>query len=372
MNDDFGSFEGLQSFQTKDGIEESKGLSDVSSFSSFGLESSGQMSGFSTQTNNVESTAQSGTLEDYGAQIVQTLNANGIPPTPYNYKIYFEKLLVDKTQQFKDNVAQHIELEQIPAEKQALLESKVIKAQQHMINTLQQVGAIVKNLHLLREIIKKHEREVKTASNAISLQNIISIFEKELIKINEVANNQLQDLRNSYDKTATAISSISDAVICDTKYGVYNQRFLERRVGDELESVYSGGYKSSLLFVCIAKNISKKVTSEKTATIINRSLAKILQKVASKSDVIAYYGAGIFGILLSHSDKESTKKFANRLIEKVATTNMIIGEDEISLSVCTGIAEINEAVKHKEIIKNALEALKKAQNSNISFVVYGD
>lgn len=372
MNNDFGAFEGLQSFETPGNIEESNGFGGVDSFSSFGFDSASNTATppLGSSANDVAQ-PQSGSLEDYGLQIVQALNANGIPPTPYNYKIYFEKMLENKSQQFKDNATQHISLEQIPTEKQALLETKVLRAQSLMVNALQQVGAMIKNLHLLQGILRKHEREVNAVNNAIALQNIISVFEKELNKIGEVATHQLQNVRNSYEKTANAIEGISDAVICDTKYGVYNQRFLEKRVSDELDSVSIGGYKSSLIFVRISKHIEKRVSSEKTATLINRSLSKILQKVSNKSDVVAYYGAGVFGILLSHSDKEATKRFANRIIEKVAGTNIIIGEDELSLSVCTGIVEITDSAK-RDVIKNALEALKKAQSNNVSFAVYGE
>lgn len=364
MKNDFGSFEGLQSF-------EARGIGDSNSentFSSFGMDDSAQ----SENSNVSKSDTAAGTLGEYGLKVIQELSANGIAPTPYNYRIYFEKLLANQTQQLKDNASQHVENDQRPAEQQVALEAKVIKAQSYMVNTLQQVGVLVKNLRLMQGILRKHEQEVETTNNAIAIQNIIAVFQKELDKLGEVIEHQLLDVKNAHDKAVSAIEDINNGVICNSAYGIYNRRFLEKRVESEAESgSIGGGYKSSLILVHISKNLEKRVNSDKTASIINRSLSKILQKVANRSDIVAYYENGIFGILLSHSDKEEAKHFANRLIEKVVATNIIIGDEEISLNVCTGIAEINELTKPKDIIKNALEALKKAINNNISFVVYG-
>ncbi|WP_299546001.1 diguanylate cyclase [uncultured Helicobacter sp.] len=366
MKDDFGSFDGLQSFEAG-GIEESS-LGSANSFSSFGMEAEPSQPSVS----GTEVSGDAKTLEEYGLQVIKELNANGILPTPYNYRIYFEKLLEDKSQDFKDNAFQYVEVDQRPEEKQAALESKVLKTQNYMAGTLNQIDALLKNLKLLQNILKKHEKEVETTTNAIALQNIIMVFQKELDKLSEVTTHQLQDIKTMHKKTLASIDGISDEVICNSVYGIYNKRFLEKRVIAEANSVNAGGYKSTLLFVRVSKSLQNRITSDKTALVINRSLSKILQKVANRSDIVAYYEAGIFGILLSHSDKDSAKRFANRLIEKVVGINIIVGDEEIPLSVCTGIVEINELSKQREIIKNGLDALKKASSGNISFVVFGD
>lgn len=368
MKSDFGSFDGLQSFETS-GIEESS-LGGSGSFASFGMDAGSPQSAASNQ--NAESNSNINTLEEYGLRVVQELNANGILPTPYNYRIYFEKLLEDKTQQFKDSAFQYVEIDQRPEEKQAALETKVLRTQSYMEGTLHQIDALLKNLRLLQNILKKHEKEVEATSNAIALQSIIVVFQKELDKLGEVAGHQLQGIKAMYEKTVASMERISDEVICDSVYGIYNKRFLEKRVAAEANSISMDGYKSALLLVRISRSLQNRISSEKTALVINRSLSKILQKVANRSDIVAYYEAGIFGVLLNHSDKEAAKRFANRLIEKVVGINIIVNDEEIPLSVCTGIVEINEFSRQKEVIKNGLDALKKASNGNLSFVVFGD
>lgn len=363
MKDDVGSFDGLQSSEAST-KETSAG--DLESHPS-----SEEGSSISA-TQDVESSANVSSLGEYGKQVIQELNGHGILPTPYNYKIYFEKLLEAKSQEFKDDAFRYVEAEQRPEEKRAALESKVFKIQDYMVSSLNQVDTLLKNLKLLQNILKKHAKEVEIATNTIMLQNIIMVFQKELDKFSQITGDQLQDLKVTYEKTLSFLKGISDESVCNSVYGVYNKQFLEKRVLTELGLVSAGGYKSTLLFVRLSKSLQGRIASDKTSTIVNKSLSKLLQKVASRSDIIAYYGEGIFGILLSHSDKDAAKRFANRLIEKVAGVNIIMSDEEISLSVCAGIVEIGESSKEKEIIKNGLDALKKASGSNISFVVYGE
>ncbi|EFR49385.1 GGDEF domain-containing protein, partial [Helicobacter canadensis] len=291
--------------------------------------------------------ANDDSIESYGTQVIQALLSNGIPPTPCNYKIYFEKLLEDKPQDFKNNAMQFLQAEFIPSEKQALLENKVLKAQNYMVSTLRLVGALFSNFQLLQNILKKHEREIDSVQNANILQNVITLFEKELKKIGEISTKQLKDIKMSYDKTAMAIDNITQEIICDSRYNIYNQRFLETKVQMECQESAIDKHKSSLLLLKITKNLEKKVTSEKNAILINKTITKILQKIANRSDILAYYGEGIFGLLLNHRDKESAKRFANNLSEKVVETNIYLGDEELSLSICSGICEINEKSKSK-------------------------
>ena len=311
-------------------------------------------------------------IESYGMHIIQTMVANGVPPTPYNYKIYFEKLLENKSQDFKNSAIQFLQTELIPSEKQASLENKVLKAQSRMINTLRLVSALFSNFQLLQNILKKHEKEIDSVQNANILQNIITLFERELKKIGEISTKQLKDIKTAYDQTTNVIEDITQEIICDSRYNIYNQRFLENKIQKECQNSAIDKHKSSLLLLKITKNLEKKVTSEKNAVLINKTITKILQKTANRSDILAYYGEGIFGILLNHRDKESAKRFANNLSEKVVETNVYLGDEELSLSICSGICEIDEQSKAREILKNTLEALKKASNSNLSFVVHGE
>lgn len=359
MKDDFGSFANLQSFETH-------GIKENADYSSFGMESD-----IAPQPTTLSS-GDSDSLEAYGMSVIKSMVANGVSPTPYNYKIYFEKMLEDKSQDFRDNAAQFIDMETIPTEKQIILEGRILKTQNLMVNTLKLMGAVYENMNLLQKLLEKHKKEAADTNNPNALQNIMTVLSKELEKLDEVTRKQLQEVNTSYNRSLREVESISSDIISDAKYGVYNKSYLDSRVAAEVQAIALGNYKSSLLMVKITKSLEKKITTEKNVLLVNKTIAKILQKISNKSDILAYYGTGIFGILLSHNDKESAKRYANRLLEKVITTNMYFGDEEISLSICSGIVEINSGDNPKDIIKNAVESLKKASNHNISFVVFGE
>ena len=86
MKDDFGAYAELPNFET-DGIEKEK-LPNIENIPSFA--SSPQP--LENQPLQENTTPKSDSLETYGEQIIQTMLANKIFPSPYNYKIYFEKL----------------------------------------------------------------------------------------------------------------------------------------------------------------------------------------------------------------------------------------------------------------------------------------
>ncbi|OCR20375.1 hypothetical protein BA917_05385 [Helicobacter pullorum] len=366
MKDDFGAFAELPNFET-DGIEKEK-LPNIENIPSFA--SSPQP--LENQPLQENATPKSDSLETYGEQIIQTMLANKIFPSPYNYKIYFEKLLEDKPQDFKNNAMRFLEIESTPSEKQISLENKIIKAQSCMVNTLQLISAVFSNFQLLQNILKKHAREIESVNNVNMLQNVITIFEKELGKVGDLSRKQLQEIKSSYNKTTQAIESINNEIICDSRYGIYNKHFLNAKLQSECEEITIDKHKSSLIMIKVAKNLAKKVTSEKNATLINKTITKILTKNCNKSDTLAYCGEGIFGILISHGDKKFAQRFANRLSEKISTTNVFLGEEELSLNICSGICEIQTNQNPKTILKNALDALKKASNNNLSFATYGE
>ena len=81
---------------------------------------------------------------------------------------------------------------------------------------------------------------------------------------------------------------------------------------------------------------------------------------------MAYYGNGIFGVLITHSTLEETEdkiiKFNHRLREAV----LYVGDKKIDIRVKVGISELLPSRKVQESITKALEALQKANKSETS------
>lgn len=114
------------------------------------------------------------------------------------------------------------------------------------------------------------------------MQNIITVFEKELKSLGETTKVQLQNIKVSYDRSMQAIESIANNIICDEKYGLYNRNFLDIRLLAELESIHTENHKSSLILIQITKSLARRITSDKNSTLISRAISKILQKSQTK------------------------------------------------------------------------------------------
>lgn len=352
MKDDFGSFSELPSFETGK-IEEGS-------------------SSFDSDDNEDRGGGEKISINEYALEVVKTMTDSGIYPNPQNFAIYFEKLLEDKPAEFRESALQQLQNDPTSVERQLALESKIVKIKKSIANIITRFNVMCENLETFQDIVDKHSHEVSVTSSAQAAQNIMMIFSKELEKIDEISKKQLQEIKDSCVRANQEISSLDDNIVLNDKYHIYNQRFLESKVTLEIQKMQGNTYKSSFMLIKTAKHLEKKVTNEKDAFIVNRSIVKILQKQISKSYTLAYCGNGIFGILLSHSNKDSTKRFANKISERVAQTDIFLDDKELSLSICSGIVEITSENKPKDIFKNASEALKKAVNLNASFVVFGD
>lgn len=69
-------------------------------------------------------------------------------------------------------------------------------------------------------------------------------------------------------------------------------------------------------------------------------VARLLVGGVRKSDVVARIGGDEFAILLSHSDEESARETANRLVDLIAESHFNHGHDSLPLSVAIGAAEL--------------------------------
>ena len=147
-----------------------------------------------------------------------------------------------------------LEIESTHSEKQISLENKIIKAQSCMVNTLQLISAVFSNFQLLKNILKKHAREIESVNNVNMLQNVITIFEKELGKVGDLSRKQLQEIKSSYNKTTQAIESINNEIICDRRYVIYNKHFLNANLHRECEEIPIDQHKYSLILVKVDYN----------------------------------------------------------------------------------------------------------------------
>lgn len=89
---------------------------------------------------------------------------------------------------------------------------------------LQAVALIYKNLNVMRAIIQKRMESLENNTNLLALQNVLSAFNQDLIKLNELMEKHLDVIKISYEEVGKMFKAIEEQSIYDTTFEVYNKK----------------------------------------------------------------------------------------------------------------------------------------------------
>lgn len=304
-------------------------------------------------------------IEEFAKEVLKGMANDGILPIPGNFSLYFERYLEEKPAEFKKQVKQILELEEgNEEEKRVNFEQRVKSGFSYTKQILQVVATLYKNLNLMNRIVEKRGSELEGLTNSAVAINIIRSLEKDIKKLNSIMSNQTEQLKEYYKKNAEILSEVESEAIFDSKYGVYNKRYFMSQLEKEQKSVEMFNHKSTLMMAKIPISVSKKIGSQRGVDLIARTISRLLLKTSRRSDVIAHFGDGVFGLLLKHSDISTAKRAAERLHDMVSSTNFFYGEKEFHLDIRMGIAKIDALKSVDESVECALESLKNADMGN--------
>lgn len=309
-------------------------------------------------------------LEAFSKEVIARMEIDGVPSIPKNYELYFERVLDEKSEEFKKNIMQLLELESGNEEEKRINFEKRVKAGfSHTKQILQIVATLYKNLKLMGSIAEKRGNELTNATNAVVAQNIAKTLEKDLSKLNGIISKQNTSLKDLYRKSAEIISEVESEAVFDSKYGVYNRKYLLDELAKELKSVEVFGHESSLVMAKIPKAKAKSIGSEKGVALITRTISRLLLKTSRRSDIVSHYGEGVFGLLLKHTNLASAQKASERLHDLVSSTNFFYGDSEYTLDIKIGISKIDASKSVDDSVSCALDALELADSSGSIYEV---
>jgi len=160
------------------------------------------------------------------------------------------------------------------------------------------------------------------------------------------------------------VKSVENETIFDNQFGVYNKRYLLTKIEQEIELIAKFKHQSSLIMIELSKTLKQNITNEKALSLMTRTIARLLLKTSRRSDIVAYYGNGIFAMLLKHTDIASAKKASERLVDLVSNSNFFLADREIQLQISIGITDIDAEHSVEEIVVSAMNAIEKAYESD--------
>jgi len=310
-------------------------------------------------------------IEIYAKEVLDTLIADNLPPTPNNFSLYFDRLLEEKSSALRKQIYDMLELEDTNDTDTTIeLEKSLKQGFSSIKGILDTTANLYKNMSLMTKILDKRKDELAKDPAISETMGIVNILESDVSKLNSILKTQSLQMKHSYDETAKIVKNVENETIFDNKFGVYNKRYLLTKIEQEIGLIEKFSHPSSLIMIELSRELQENIKSEKALTLMIRTIARLLLKTSRRSDIVAHYGNGVFSMLLKHTDIESAKRASERLCDLVSNSNFFLADREIQLKISIGITDIDTNHTIEEIIVSAMDAIEKAyQSSTIDYAV---
>lgn len=312
-------------------------------------------------------------LNQFAAEVLAKIAEDGVPATPSYFESYFDIMLQDKPFDFKKEVLEQVGSEDSGSdEKRAMLESKLKEGFNSVKDILQNVSVLYKQVLLAMETSKKRSQEARNINNPTAVQNFAITLNSDTEMLANFLSKQAVIFKDLYQKSANIIKEVETESIFDAKYGIYNNRYLHAQIGQEQGMTAKYGHSSALLFAKLSASVIDSIGNEKGVSLVNKTMAKLFMKTSRRSDVVAYFGQGIFALLLKHTDTGNAARTAERLYDMMSSTNFFLGDKEIELKICCGIVGLNKDSTAEGAVESALTALRACDERGSGAYVIGE
>lgn len=314
---------------------------------------------------------ESDDIEIYSKEVLNALIADGLPATPNNFSLYFDRLLEDRSEKFRKQISTLLELEDSNDDENTIMLEHSLKQGFTSVKSILNVTAnLYKNMSLMTKILEKRKIELQENSEVQGAMSIAASLEGDISKLNTILKKQSSSMKSMYDETAKIVKNVENETIFDNKFGVYNKRYLMSKIEKEIGLVNEFKHKSSLIMIELSRELKATVNNEKAIMLMTRTIARLLLKTSRRSDTVAHYGNGKFSMLLKHTNLDSAKKASERLAELVSNSNFFLADREIQLKISIGITDITPLYSVEEIVVSAMDGIEKAyENQKVDYAV---
>ncbi len=306
---------------------------------------------------SAEEVKKEGTLKSLGMlskQVVNKLSKDDVPPTPENYKIYFDAQLESKPEAQRKEIQEVLALEaEVEEEHTATLEKEIQNAFIYVKSMTESIATAYTKINQLKKITAEKRKEMETNPSPMALVS----YQEDLELISSILQKESQAIKTRYNATAELIRNFNQNSIYDKKYGVYNKKYLLRTLDSILKSVEKFDHQNTLLSIQIAPSSLAAISHQKEKNIVNITLAKLLLKRSRRSDIIGHYDNDIFMIVLKHTNESQAQVAIDRIKDMIDTASFIVEGRELDIVLNFGISVIDTSKSKEEILVDAIDAL---------------
>ncbi len=174
---------------------------------------------------------------------------------------------------------------------------------------------------------------------------------------------------------------LRDLSVTDALTGVYNHRYFQQRLQEELDRALRQAGKEEpppvsliLADIDLFKQVNDRFGHPSGDELL-KSLARLMKRVLRSSDVVCRYGGEEFGVILPNTDERAALAVADRLREAVERSNFI-GADGRHLGQITGSFGVStyasRSTGRADLVGQADTALYVAKDAGRNAVAIGD
>lgn len=172
------------------------------------------------------------------------------------------------------------------------------------------------------------------------------------------------------------IYRLEEESITDSLTGVYNRRYLERRLGEEFS--HAREFDATLSILLIDVDSFKEINDTAGHTAGDQvivKLAMLMKNLIRGGDVLVRFGGDEFLVIALNTPAQDAASLAEKLRARVATQTFMVDGDlqknsEIRTTISVGVAELtSEVIGIDQIIANADAALYCAKREGRDRVV---
>ena len=174
-------------------------------------------------------------------------------------------------------------------------------------------------------------------------------------------------VKNLQDELRRTTKRLEELVDYDDLTGLYNMRYMYRRVADELKRAerYTNWMSCIMMDMDNFKHVNDN-NDHLFGSWVLTQVARIIREKSRTSDIAARYGGDEYFIVLPQTDSDGAMQMAERLRKTIQSTNFTEGKSHAKLTCSFGIATVlcgKTIIDVKEFIRHADQSLYEAKNS---------
>lgn len=304
-------------------------------------------------------------LNNFSKNVIEEMINSKIPPTPENFEICFNKLLITQSKTFHDKVSKILtDDKDTLLNQQISMEKEIKQGFSYVKNIFNIVAVIYKNLTIMQNIIKKRINSIKSTISSAEIQAIIKSLDSEFNKLNSLMNNHINTIKDVYANITIICKNIDEQSNYNTKFGVYNKKYFLYSIHKEIKNINDFGYDASIILIKVKHEQNLTITNNvKNQEILIQDLIALIRKECTKNDILAYYDDMHFGIVLRHTNLDTAKQFCDRLSGLLYGSKFGVDENgsksiELDFEIC--VSALDSHYTAEQNVCNLLDGLPRS------------